>query len=129
MRPTLVRYAFVAGLAASIGGVACSRAVQSGDSGPPVLTFTNESLDVITVYAMRQGGDGRRIASVMPGRTETLSLPTDLANTNTVTIVAVPIAGRQAASSGPISIGPGVRLAFRLNPSGNVLSVLPAPTP
>jgi hypothetical protein len=101
--------------------------VQPGDTGPPVLTFTNESIDMVTVYLVRPGGELRRVTSVMPGRTDTLSLPAIVRNSSTVTIVAVPMAGNQVVSSGPISIGPGVRLAIRLNGAGNHLSVLPAP--
>ena len=129
MWSTLARISLVLGLFGPMAGVACSRAVQPGDTGPPVLTFTNESIDMVTVYVARPGGELHRITSVMPGRTDTLSLRSIATNSSTVTIVAVPMAGNQVVSSGPISIGPGVRLAIRLNSAGNVLSVLPAPLP
>ena len=129
MRSTLARFSLVVALVAPMAGVACSRAVQAGDTDEPVLTFTNESIDMATVYVSRPGGELRRITSVMPGRTDTLSLPSIVTSGSTVTIVAVQMAGTHVASSGPISIGPGVRLAIRLNASGNALSVLPARQP
>ncbi len=128
MRPTLDRLCLVVvSLIALLGSAACSRAVQAGEGGPPVLTFTNESLDMTTVYAMRPGGDARRIASVMPGRTDTLRIPDAIANGGQVTIIAVPLTGSRVASSGPLSLGPGVRLAITLPPAQNILTVLPAP--
>jgi len=129
MRSALARLFLVVSLAAPLGGVACSRALRAGDTGPPLLVFSNESLDMTTVYAIRPGGDATRLASVMPGRTDTLSLPATVSSAGQVTIVAVPIAGSRVASSGPISLGPGVRLAITLPQSQNILSVLPISTP
>jgi hypothetical protein len=125
MRTALARFSLVISLAA----VACSRAVQAGDNGSPLLTFTNESLDQTTVYAMRPGGDAVRLASVMPGRTDTLSLPGTLVSAGQVTVVAVPMVGTAVASSGPIPLGPGARYALRLPATANVIWVLPAPMP
>ena len=129
MRLASARLFLVVCLAAPLAGVGCSRAFQGGGDGSPVLIFSNESIDMTTVYAMRPGGDARRLTSVMPGRTDTLSVPSGFAAAGTITIVAASLAGTQVASSGPISIGPGVRLAMRLNASGNMISVLPAGAP
>ena len=129
MRSACARLFLVLCLAAPLAGVACSRAFQGGEEGPPVVIFSNESIDMVTVYAIRPGGEARRITSVMPGRTETLSLPSGFAAAGTVTIVAASLAGSQAATSGPVSIGRGVRLAMRLNAAGNMISVLPAGAP
>ena len=126
MRSALARFSLFLCLAAPLAGVACSRAFQGGEEGPPVVIFSNESIDMITLYAIRPGGEARRLASVMPGRTDTLSLPSGFASAGTVTIVATSLAGAQAASSGPVSVGRGVRLAMRLNAAGNMISVLPA---
>ena len=129
MRPALARLSLVVSLAAPLGGVACSQALRAGDSGAPLLVFSNESLDMTTVYAIRSGGNATRIASVMPGRTDTLSLPGTVSSASEITIIAVPTAGARVASSGPISLGPGVRLAITLRQSQNILSVLPISTP
>ena len=116
-------------LAAALGGTACSRATRTGDAGPPMLTFTNQSIAVATVYAIRSGGDAIRLASVTPGRSQTLDLPASISTGGTITIVAVPLAGNWAASSGPITITPGTRLEITLPTSTDILRVLPARTP
>ena len=127
MRSTFSRYSLLIALATSLVGGACGRAFQSGSNAPPLVTFTNESVDQVTVYAMRPGGDARRIASVMANRTDTLSLPSSITSGGQVTIIAVPMLGSGSASSGPISIGPGDRIAIRLPSSQGILSVLPIP--
>lgn len=128
MRSALDRLTLVVFLAALSGVVACSRAVRAaGDAGAPLLTFTNESLDMTTVYAMRAGGIATRLASVMPGRTDTLSIPETMVSADQITIVAGSITGTPAASSGPLSLGPGIRLAITLLPSQSVLRVIPIP--
>lgn len=114
-------------LALSLGAAACGRTARELDGSPPMLTFSNQSLDQVTVYGLRPGGDATRLATVSPGRTETLRLPAGLATAGTITIVSVPLAGNRAASTGPVSIGPGTRLAITLPTSQNILTVLPAP--
>ena len=129
MRPALARASLLICLAAPLAAGACSRALRGGDEGSPVVIFSNESVDMTIVYARRPGGEARRLTSVMPGRTETLSLPSGFATAGTVTIVAASPAGTEVASSGPITIGPGVRLSVRLNAAGNMISVLPVGPP
>ena len=116
---------------AGLGGAGCSRAAREGPppSGPPVVTFTNESLDMTTVYAIRSGGDAVRVGTVPPGRTERLRLPVGITNGGPINIIAVPLAGRRAASTGPLSLGPGERLSITLPVGQNILSVLPATSP
>lgn len=130
MRLAIARHALACCLAAAMASTACGRIVPgAGGNERPVVIFTNGSVDMVTVYAIRPGGEARRLASVMPGRTETITLTSDIASASTVTIVTASLAGSQAASSGPVSIGPGVRLEVRLNAAGNLLSVLPARVP
>ena len=129
MRSALARFLLVVSIAAPLAAVACSHAVQAGDSNPPLVIFRNESLDMTTVYAVRPGGDATRLASVMPGRTDTLAIPATVSGAGQITILAVPISGARAASSGPLSIGPGTRLAITLPPSQNTLTVLPPQEP
>ena len=119
------RFALFIWLAAALGAMACSRAIQAGDTGPTLLTFSNESLDMTTVYAIRPGGMAVRIASIMPGRTDTLSVPETVSSSGQVTIVAVSMVGTAVASSGPLPFGPGTRLALRLPATGNVIWATP----
>ncbi len=129
MRTNLSRYSLLVCLAAGLVASGCSSAIQGGVDNAPVVIFSNQSLDATTVYAARPGGDPRRLTSVMPGRTETLTLPADIASASTVTILAGSASGTIAASTGMISVSPGTRLAITLNPTGNALSVLPAGPP
>ena len=120
---------------ALVAVTACSRGRQAepGAPGepaasPPVITFTNQGLDQVSLYVIRPGGDMRRLTSVMGGRTETLTLPRDLAySAGPVTIIAVPLATNRAASTGPITVRPGDRLTITMPISQNSLVVLPAP--
>ena len=125
MRILQRRPALALSLAVALAGAACGRAARQLDATPPVLTFVNESLDVVTVYGLRAGGDATRLATVSPGRTEVLRLTAGLSTGGTITIVAVPLAGNRAASSGPISVHPGTRLEITLPSTQNVLTVLP----
>ena len=111
---------------AALGVAACSRAGRPATSSA-VVSFANESLDMATVYAIRGVGEARRIGSVAAGQTETLRLPTDLTTAGPITIVAVPLAGNRAASTGQISIRPGDRLVITLPMTQNTLMVFPAP--
>jgi hypothetical protein len=114
---------------------ACSRAGRADPAAPaepspgaPVITFTNQGLDQVQVYAVRPGGDLRRLTTVASGRSETLTLPRDLTfSAGPVTIIAVPLASNRAASTGPITIRPGDRLTITMPPTQNSLMVLPAP--
>lgn len=112
-------------LALALGGTGCSRMARPADATPPLLTFSNESLDQVTVYGLRPGGDASRLASVPAGRTVMLDLPAHLSTTGSIVIVAVPLAGNRAASSGQISVGPGTRLTITMPTNQNILTVLP----
>jgi hypothetical protein len=111
---------------------ACSRTTRTGTGEayrPAVLLFTNQSLDQASVYAIRSGGDVRRIGTVQAGRTEAITLPRDFVTAGSVNIVAVPLASNRALSTGPVSIRPGDRYSVTLPISENVLTLLPAGEP
>ena len=129
MTSTLRRLGLIAllGLAA-----ACSRATKAGTAEayrPAVLIFTNQALDQARVYAIRSGGDVRRLGTVQSGRTETITLPRDFVTAGSITIVAVPLASNRAASTGPVSIRPGDRYSVTLPIAEDILSLLPAGEP
>jgi hypothetical protein len=92
------------------------------------VTFTNEGLDQVDVYAVRSSSGRRRLASVAAGRSETFTVPRDLVfSAGPVTIIAVPLASNRVVSTGPITIRPGDRLAITMPVTQNTLTVLPAP--
>jgi hypothetical protein len=107
--------------------IACGP-LRRGPSLPPAtLIFTNESLDQATVYVVAPGMDFRRIGTVMAGRTETLSVPSELAvRAGTVNIVARMLARSDVPQTGPVSIRPGERYELRLPITGRLISFLPS---
>jgi hypothetical protein len=97
-----------------------------GADSRPLIFFTNESLDQADVYAVVPGTQALRIGTVMPGRTDTLSVPaTIMAGAGNVEIVARILARNYAPRTGPVSINPGDRLEVRLPSDEKTLIVLP----
>jgi hypothetical protein len=91
-----------------------------------VIVFTNESLDQATVYVVAPGADFRRIGTVIPGRTEALTVPSEFANRGTVNIVARLLARSEVPQTGPVSLRPGERYEVKLLGDARILSFLPA---
>lgn len=107
--------------------IACGRfSSDVGADSRPLIFFTNESLDQADVYAVVPGTQALRIGTVMPGRTDTLSVPaTIMAGAGNVEIVARILARNYVPRTGPISINPGDRLVVRLPSNQRSLIVLP----
>jgi hypothetical protein len=94
---------------------------------PTVIYFTNQSLDQAAVYIAASGLSFRRIGTVAAGRTETITVPSDLATrAATVNIVARLLARSELPQTGPVSIRPGERYEVTLPPDARLLSFLPA---
>ena len=114
---------------------ACARPQTGKDMGniaeqesaePMTLEFRNESLAQADVFVSSSGSGARRIGTVFAGRTETLTVPRDIAARGTITVVARLLARTRAPSTGSIAIGPGTRLSIRLPMDERSLHVLPA---
>ena len=105
---------------------ACGSARHTPSEPPAALIFTNESLDQATVYVVAAGMDFRRIGVVIPGRTDTLEVPTSIATRGTVNIVARLLARSEVPQTGPVSLRPGEHYQVRLQIDAKVLSFLPA---
>jgi hypothetical protein len=100
-----------------LAATAASGPLRRGAGPPPAaLIFTNESLDQATVYIVAPGRDFRA------GRTDTLTVPTDLATRGTLNIVA----RSDLPQTGPVSIRPGEQYEVRLPPNSRLMSFLPA---
>jgi hypothetical protein len=93
---------------------------------PATIQFANESLTQADVFVASRGSGARRIGTVFAGRTETLTIPSELANRGTIAIVARLLADNRAPSSGTIALGPGAHLSVRLPMDARTLVVLPA---
>jgi hypothetical protein len=97
---------------------ACSRH-HAGETGvgnnePAVITFTNESLSQADVFAIAPGSSARRIGTVMAGRSETMTIPADVALRGSLRLVARVLASSHAPGSGTITFSPGEHLSVRL---------------
>jgi len=112
--------------AAAVGAAACGPYHRNNGQPPAYLFFTNESLDQADVYAVVSGNQPIRIGTVSAGRTDTLTVPSDIsARGENVNVVARLLARSALPSSGPIPIHPGDRLAVRLPLDQKMLVVLP----
>lgn len=105
--------------------------VGEGDASqePTTIEFRNESLAQADVFVITSGSDRRRIGTVFAGRTETLTIPRELAIRGSVTIVARLLARSRAPSTGSLALSPGTRLSVRLPLDEKSLYVLPVRDP
>jgi len=108
------------------GAAACGPFHKGAGSPPAYLFFTNESLDQADVYAVLPGNQPIRIGTVFAGRTDTLTIPSEIASRgDNINVFARLLAQSARPSSGPIPIHPGDRLAVRLPVDQRTLVVLP----
>ena len=118
------RFGFVALMLAS---AACASAGHRSGQPAASLVFRNESPDQATVYVIAPGVERRRIGTVIPGQTETLTVPSDLAVRGaSLNVVARLIARGERPQTGPIFIHPGDRYEVRLTGDLRFLSFFPA---
>ena len=103
------------------GNIAESEAAE-----PTTIEFRNESLTQADVFVASSGTGARRIGTVFSGRTDTLTIPREIAIRGTITVVARLLAHSRAPSTGSIAISPGTRLSVRLPMDERSLFVLPA---
>ena len=118
------QFAFVA---LSLASAACASAGHRSGQPAASLIFRNESPDQATVYVVAPGVERRRIGTVIPGQTETLTVPAHLAARGaTLNIVATLLARGERPQTGPILIHPGDQYEVRLTSDLMFLSFLPA---
>jgi hypothetical protein len=111
-----------------LAAVAACGPLRRGAGPPPaVIYFTNESLHQASVYLVGPGLDFRRIGTVFAGRTDTLTVPADLAaRGTTLNIVARLLARSDVPQTGPVSIRPGEQYQATLPLNSRLISFLPA---
>jgi hypothetical protein len=109
-----------------VAAVACGHLRPGGGQPPALLIFRNESLDQANVYAVAPGLGSRRLGTVMAGRTDTLTVPADLASRANLNIVARLLTRSGAAQTGPVAIRPGEQYQVTLPLDARLLSFLPA---
>jgi hypothetical protein len=128
-RASRARHAFV--LAALVALSACHRnrtaaEIDAASNEPTTIEFKNESLAQADVFVTTPSTGARRIGTVFAGRTETLTIPKDIAIRGTVIIAARLLARSAVPSTGSIAISPGTHLSIRLPLDERALYVLPA---
>ena len=100
--------------------------IEAESNEPTTIEFKNESLAQADVFVVAASSGPRRIGTVFSGRTETLTVPREIATRGTITVVARLLARSRAPSSGQLAIGPGEHLSVRLPLDERALYVLPA---
>lgn len=102
-------------------------AAAAVDTAHVVLEFENQSLDLATVYAVRESGQYARLGQVSANSSERLVIPRSVVSGSTmIRLVARPLAGRARPNSGSFAVQPGDHIAAALSPTLNTISVLPA---
>ena len=106
---------------------ACSSLGRGAAQPSSSIVFTNDSQEQATVYIVAPGVEFRRIGIVYANRTDTLTVPADLAARGaTLNVVARLLARPNVPQTGPITIRPGEMYQVRLGSDAKVLSFLPA---
>ena len=114
--------------ASLVTGASCSRFMHHGADQPATqVIFVNQSLDQADVFAVMDAGQPIRIGTVFAGRTDTLTVPTDVVNRGgNVSIAARLLAHSYVPRTGPLVLSPGQVLQVTLPSNANTLTVLPA---
>jgi hypothetical protein len=103
----------------------CGRFVRGSDDTRAFIQFVNQSLSQADVFAV-DGVRAIRMGTVMPGRTDTLEVPSDVVHgAGTLNVVARLLASSYTPRTGQFSIGPGEMLQVTLPPDARSLVVLP----
>ena len=100
--------------------------IDDANDEPSTIEFKNESLAQADVFITASSVGSRRIGTVFAGRTETLTIPRELAIRGSINVVARLLARSRAPTTGTIAIGPGTHLSVRLPLDEKALYVLPA---
>jgi hypothetical protein len=111
----------------TLASAACASAGHRSGQPAASLIFRNESPTTATVYVVAPGVERRRIGTVIPGQTETLTVPAHLAARGaSLNISRDSLAQGERPQTGPILIHPGDRYEVRLTSDLIFLSFLPA---
>jgi hypothetical protein len=115
--------------ASLVSAVSCGRIMHRGADEPAAqVIFVNQSLDQADVFAVADAGHPVRIGTVFAGRTDTLTVPSDLVGRGAnVSILARLLAHSYAPHTDPLVLSPGQTMQVTLPPTGTTLTVLPAP--
>lgn len=118
-------------LASLVALSACHRNRSASDleaesNEPTTIEFKNESLAQADVFVSAASSGARKLGTVFAGRTETLTIPKDIAMRGTINIAARLLARSRVPTTGSLAISPGTHLSVRLPLDEKALYVLPA---
>jgi hypothetical protein len=125
-RRALALFALAAVSACHRTGTTTSEIDPAAADETSTIEFRNESLAQADVYVTASSVGARRIGTVFAGRTETLTIPRELATRGSINVVARLLARSRTPSTGTIAISPGTHLSVRLPLDEKSLYVLPA---
>jgi hypothetical protein len=105
---------------------ACGPFQRGGNDNEAALIFENASIDQAAVYAVMPGSDMIRLGTVLPGQTDTLSIPASVTGRNaSVSIVARMLGANSFPQTGPLNIGRGDAFHVRLSNNSTILTATP----
>lgn len=110
----VVRTLLAAVTVATLTGCASLRAAEGPPIAPVMLHVDSHNDQTFDIFAVTPGGDARRIGMVMSFNEGTFKLSRDVTAQGTVRIVAVPIGGFGAASTGPMVVSAGDTINFTI---------------
>jgi hypothetical protein len=114
-------------MACVAGVAACGHFGMGNSASDALIAFHNESLDQADVFAVAPGSDFQRIGTVLPGRVDTLRIPSSLLATGSgVNIVARLLARSNTPSTGSIPLHSGDMFDITLTTDGRTLTALPS---
>jgi hypothetical protein len=121
---TIVRSLLLVVLAVAVAGCASAGRGTAGQEVAAFVSVSNHNFLDVNVYVQRPGATRRRLGIVTGTRTETFVIPREFVSYGTVRIVAVPIGGFGAASSGQVSVNRGDTIVFNVEQNLALSSVI-----
>ena len=119
---------FRAGVSLAVVLSAACGPLRHRPDDPASVVFVNQSLDQADVYAVSSSAAQMRIGTVMPGRTQTLSLPHTMVP-GMLRVVARVLSKSVAPSTEPLSVTAGWRAQVTPPVDEKMLTVLPVRAP
>jgi hypothetical protein len=119
--PLLVASLLFSALVACATGAAKAPAPERS-----TIEFQNETLEPADVFVLSGGGSSTRLGTVMPGRTDTITVPHSImVRATNVSVVARLRRLSRVVSSGSLVLHPGEQLSLRLPVDARMIIVLP----
>lgn len=101
--------------ALAVAGCSMHPAPAEDEARPPaLLTVTNESLNPVRVYGLKEGGRKKEFGAVEPQQSRQFPVPRALLTPGTIQLLAVPTARKENYRSPPVLLAEGQHLQWEL---------------